>query len=349
MLGGMARSSRRRSTFVPTTFWAALFAPSLIGVAVATCWITGVALRFPRDVLDQLDWGVIGGGLLVSFVYYRYRLAKTRRSPERHRLPEVIGKAHGMTWQPITAVPALLTDAFGPLNDGSVRDLLSSTAGGEVEIGTFERHSARNHEGYVQDWGFLGIRLGRRMPNILLLAAGSGTLLGGAASDGASRPVGSQRLKLEGDFDEHFTLYCPAGYEADALYLFTPDLMAVLIDEAHGFSVQVLDDALVFYSPKPIDYEDAVLIDRLFRIVDLVGAKALRSAARYEDDRARQPGTIAPAGRRLQRAVPRWPTLVLWYSANVALGVAVGALALVIRLGADPAQWADRAQQPWMF
>lgn len=32
-------------------------------------------------------------------------------------------------------------------------------------------------------------------------------------------PLRSQRLRLEGECDRHFTLYCPAGYERDALYL----------------------------------------------------------------------------------------------------------------------------------
>ncbi|GAA1220365.1 hypothetical protein GCM10009655_19930 [Rhodoglobus aureus] len=30
-----------------------------------------------------------------------------------------------------------------------------------------------------------------------------------------------QVLKLEGDFNEHFTLYSPRHYERDALYVFT--------------------------------------------------------------------------------------------------------------------------------
>lgn len=352
----MAKPGRPRSPFVPTSFWAALFAPSLIIVAVATCWVAALILDFPQDVLDELDWGVIGGGLVVSFVYYRYRLAKNHPTRESFLAPGVVAEQHRMTWQPEAKVPALLVDAFGPLNHGIVRDLLTSTSGGEVQLGTFERHSADNDEGYVQDWGFLGLRLGRRLPNILLLASGSGaafggTGLGGAGSGGtgAFRPVGSQRLKLEGDFDEHFALYCPKGYESDALYLFTPDLMALLIDQARGLSVQLLDDALVFYSPTPIDYQDAALIARLFRIVDLVGAKALRASGSYRDDRAPDPVTVAPEGQRLQRAVPRWPTLVLWYSANVVLGVAIGALALGIRLGIDPGQWAARAQEPWLF
>ena len=42
------------------------------------------------------------------------------------------------------------------------------------------------------------------------------------------RSTRTQVLSLEGDFDRYFTLYCPKEYERDALYVFTPDLMALL-------------------------------------------------------------------------------------------------------------------------
>ncbi|MCU1579302.1 MAG: hypothetical protein JWP19_1506 [Rhodoglobus sp.] len=332
-----------RSTFVPTSFWAALFAPTLTFVAVFGCWVPAVLLNFPTDVLDQLDWGVLGGGLVISYLYFVYR----RRRNGWSIAPSRVAAAHEMTWEATAPVPQLLLDAFGPLNNGTVRNLLSSTTGGELRIGTFERFSAPNDEGYVQDWGFLGMRLARSLPNILLLARGEGSGFGGG--DAASAPVGSQRLRLEGDFDDAFALYCPKGYETDALYLLTPDLMALLIDDAGGLSVQLLDDAIVFYSPRAIDFRDAALIERLFRIVDEVGAKALRGSARYRDDRAAEAGTVAADGRRLRRRIPRWPTLVLWYCANALFGLAIAAIALVIRLGPDPWQWADRAQQPWPF
>ena len=330
---------RVRSPFVPTNFWAALFSPALVVFAVLTCWAAAFSLDFPEDVLDELDWGVIGGGIVVSFVYYRYRLHKTRPTREAFLAPTRVAEAHGMSCETQAAVPALIANAFGT-NGGLIRDLLSSIEGGEVRMGTFERHSARGDGGYIQDWGFVALRLAKKLPNIQLLGKGDEPL---------SRPIESQRLSLEGDFDEHFTLYCPKDYEQDALYLFTPDLMALLVDEAGGFSVQLIDDALVFYSPNPIDYLDDAQVARLFRIVDLVGAKALRGSARYDDDRSDDPAAVAPAGARLVRAVPRWPVLVLWYSANAVLGIAIGVLALGIRLGLDPTQWADRAQQPWLF
>ncbi len=57
-----------------------------------------------------------------------------------------------------------------------------------------------------------------------------------------------QHLSLEGDFDRYFRLYCPTGYERDALYLFTPDVMARFIDSAATLEVEIVDDWLFLYS-----------------------------------------------------------------------------------------------------
>lgn len=48
-----------------------------------------------------------------------------------------------------------------------------------------------------------------------------------------------QVLSLEGDFDRYFTPYCPKQYERDALSVFTPDLMALCIDEAAPFDIEI--------------------------------------------------------------------------------------------------------------
>lgn len=39
-------------------------------------------------------------------------------------------------------------------------------------------------------------------------------------------------LSLEGDFNKYFTLYVPPEYEIEALQIFTPDIMAKLIDKS---------------------------------------------------------------------------------------------------------------------
>ncbi|GAA1328325.1 hypothetical protein ACFSWE_11195 [Leucobacter albus] len=89
--------------------------------------------------------------------------------------------------------------------------------------------------------GYAEFRLPTRLPHLLLIRTGS--LAPGLLAK--RRPAPGQRLPLEGDFHRSFTVYCPSGYERDALYLLTPDVMAALVDGAQGFDVEIVDDRLL--------------------------------------------------------------------------------------------------------
>jgi len=70
-------------------------------------------------------------------------------------------------------------------------------------------------------------------------------------------------LKLEGDFNDYFTLYVPnEDYEMEALQIFTPEIMVKLMDTANGFSFEFIDDKLYIYN-KNIIYKKAGL-DNLY-------------------------------------------------------------------------------------
>jgi hypothetical protein len=119
-------------------------------------------------------------------------------------------------------------------------------------------------------------------------------------------------VSLEGDFDTHFALYAPKEYERDALYLFTQDLMALLIDEAGGLDVELVDDTMFVCSATPFDLLASATYERMGRIVATVGAKTLRQTARYSDERIgdRLRNEVAPPGRRLRRRTP-WIAIVV--------------------------------------
>jgi len=147
----------------------------------------------------------------------------------------------------------------------------------------------------VKTYGYIAIQLERAVPQLVL----------DSKRNGSSIPMmigGGQKLALEGDFQKHFTLYCPSGYERDALYVFTPDLMALLIDETGDFDVEVVDDMLFVYAVQPFDTASAAVWERIGRIRDIVGAKAISQTDYYADDRQTDAATapIAEQGRRLQ-------------------------------------------------
>ncbi|GAA4738681.1 hypothetical protein GCM10025783_06690 [Amnibacterium soli] len=191
--------------------------------------------------------------------------------------------------------------------------------------------SGKDRRTRVYRWAYLVVQLDRHLPQLVLdavqndhrvLGIGSSNLPGSFAS--------AQRLGLEGDFDRFFRLYVPEGYERDALYVLTADLMALLIDQAGtgaALDVEVVDDRMFFYASGHLDYGDPAVWQRLTTIVRTVGAKTLRQTVRYADDRIgdRAVDVVAPQGRRLRRGGITGATAVVlvaiaaWIALNLLL------------------------------
>jgi hypothetical protein len=164
----------------------------------------------------------------------------------------------------------------------------------------------------------MAVKLDRQLPQMLLEAKANAGLFGTVRVGDTSVVV-----TLEGDFNEYFTLRVPMGYERDARYVLTPDLMALLIDESSAFDVELIDDWMFIYSPEPFVGADPQLYERLFRILSTVGVKTVRQTSRYTDPRPRWSGA---KGARFVRGIPLWIVVVGWCA------VAAFALVLVLSL-----------------
>ncbi|HUG50630.1 MAG TPA: hypothetical protein VLZ78_06500 [Terrimesophilobacter sp.] len=215
-------------------------------------------------------------------------------------------RANGLTFLP-SAVPAYPGAIFGLGQGRLATDHLATATGRYLDLGNYRYSTGSGDDRTTHQWGFLALKLDRVLPHILLDAKANNGLFGTS-----TLPISFDRaqvLSLEGDFDRYFTLYCPKDYERDALYVFTPDLLALLIDESRHFDVEIVDDWMFVYSTTRFDMTDPGTLRRLFRIVDTVGAKTLRQTARYSDERG-SGGIVAPAGRRLRRGLPLAAVLV---------------------------------------
>lgn len=184
-----------------------------------------------------------------------------------------------------------------------VSDHFVTPSGRFLDFGNYRYSTGSGKNRTTRHWGFLALQLDRNMPNIVLDSK---------ANNGIFRTTNlpatfsrDQILRLEGDFDRYFTLYCPKEYEQDALYVLTPDLMALLIDDAAPFDVEIADSWIFFYSQAPLDMLAPSTYQRLFRIVQTVGVKAIRQTARYADEKVGIPGAnvVAPQGQRLRHGV----------------------------------------------
>lgn len=226
-------------------------------------------------------------------------LARLRSGRRQFRL-DALARANGFVYRPLVTAPHWRGFILG---HGVTRDLLER--GDALRIGNHRVPGGRNRG--EQRWGVVELRLPVELPHIVLDARANGSLRR------AGLPIDldpDQRLRLEGDFDRHFALFCPTGYEADALYLFTPDVMARFIDTAAALDVEIVDDRLLLIARRDLATLDAETWRWLGSVIDALQEKVERWS-RWRDDRLageaaglgaaliRPPRGVAPQGRRL--------------------------------------------------
>ena len=213
-------------------------------------------------------------------------------------------RANGFVFSPSDPNPAYPGSIFQLGDSRTAVDHFRTTEGRFLDFGNYRYTTGSGKSRTTRTWGFLAIELDRRLPHMVLDSTANNGLFGGTNLPATFHK--DQVLSLEGDFDRYFTLYCPKEYERDALYVFTPDLMALCIDEAAPFDIEIVDDWMFVYSSKPFPSGNPDVYRRLLRIVETVGAKTLTQTDRYQDDRAAAPfaaNVVAPQGTRLRRGV----------------------------------------------
>ncbi len=218
---------------------------------------------------------------------------------------------------------------FNPKIDDPVRDgmifnigssrraysILSSTTSNPFEIAnyTYTTGSGKNSSTHI--YGYIMVQLDRNLPHMVLDSKANNTsIFGLSISDLPLEFNKDQKLSLEGDFDSHFTLYAPKEYERDALYVFTPDLMQLFIDESHNFDAEIVDNKIFIYSNTQFDLTNQALLQRLFNVIDKVVSKVESQTEHYIDERVGSAikDTIAVPGRRL-KIRKSWVTIVLLF------------------------------------
>jgi len=216
-----------------------------------------------------------------------------------HRFAE----ANGLVYSPASGQPSYPGAIFSLGSSRTVTDHFRSASDRFLDYGNYRYTTGSGKNRTTHRWGFLALELDRALPHMVLDSKSNNGLFGGSNLPAVFSK--DQVLSLEGDFDRWFTLYCPRQYERDALYVFTPDLMALLIDEAAPFDVEIVDRWMFVYSARSLDMRQPAVHQRMLRIVDTVGGKTLSQTDRYRDERVESfaANAVAPQGRRLKRGV----------------------------------------------
>lgn len=252
----------------------------------------GVGLLFPALILI---------GLLVLGTVVLARVLSKSTWERLLRLSR-FGTANGLVFAAKSPNPSYPGAIFNRGDSrASLNHFRSAPSDRFFDFGTYTFSTGSGKSRATHKWGFLALNLDRALPHMVLDSRANNSWLGSNLPATFSK---DQILRLEGDFNEHFTLYSPKEYERDALYVFTPDLMALLIDNAAPFDVEIVDQWMFVYSRRAFEPLDPATYHRLFGIIDTVGAKTLTQTDRYVDDRV---GTfaanvVAPPGKRLKRS-----------------------------------------------
>ncbi|UGS25365.1 hypothetical protein K8F61_11800 [Microbacterium resistens] len=94
------------------------------------------------------------------------------------------------------------------------------------------------------------------------------------------------RMELEGDFAKTFLLLVPEGYEQDALYVFTPDLMARVQDLGSGAELELVEDRAYVYLPGGTRFDRPEVMRRTIEMAEELHRRLADRTARYRDDAA---------------------------------------------------------------
>ena len=189
---------------------------------------------------------------------------------------EAFAAANGLQYAENSPGPDYPSAIFHAGIDVTVQQHYRPLAGQFFDIGNLRYYvGVPGLDYHSQHRGFIAIHLPSALPHMFLDATGNNRF------GRTGLPVefdSGQVLELEGNFNDTFTLYARAGFEADALYIFTPDLMALVLDQTASFDVEIANDWMFVFSRERFDLADAQLMSRLLGIVEVVGAKARKQA-----------------------------------------------------------------------
>lgn len=249
-----------------------VFVPIMVSLVVTLASVSG-SPGSATVVLLLAALVVAGVGVLIW--------AGVRRAREiRYRL-DGFARANGMSYVPRVANPALPGMIFGIGSGRLAKDLVRGQSPRHVEFGNYQYTVKSGKHSTTYKWGYVAVKLDVPLPNIVLDALGNNAVFGSNLPASFHK---EQALSLEGDFDRYFRLYCPAGYERDALYLFTPDIMARFIDNAAQLDVEIVDDWMFLYTKRQVSTLDPATWAWLFGAVGALMTK-FDQWARWRDER----------------------------------------------------------------
>jgi hypothetical protein len=235
----------------------------------------------------------------VAFLWWKVGQRLRADRVGRYRLQN-FAAANDMTYHDEVADPGHPGMIFAIGGERISTNVLRTSSAPLIEFGHHQYIVHTGDHAMTHHWGYVAITLDVTLPHIVLDAVGNNSILGSSLPTSFGS---AQRLSLEGDFDRYFELYCPEGYERDALYLFSPDVMARFVDTGALFDIEIVDNTLFLYTGPAVVTLSPSMWEWLFDTVTALNAKLARWE-RWRDERKPEPPQQA-----LQGTAPSSPAL----------------------------------------
>lgn len=171
------------------------------------------------------------------------------------------------------------------------------------EVGEVYSEYGQGRSRRAHIFAYLTFPLPQNTPNMLL--DGKKNNFSAFGMNMSNLPVafdGDQVVSLEGDFDKYYTLYAPEGYGRDVRYIFTPNLMEMLIHESSNIDLEIIDNKMYVYF-STFNFTDPAFWKTIERLMQSIGDTINRQTQYYQDDNTVSKGVVADGGRRLKRGV----------------------------------------------
>lgn len=200
----------------------------------------------------------------------------------------------------------------------------------KTEIGNFQYYTGSGKSRKVHNWGYMRIPLARNLPNIVLDSKQNNVF-----NNVSNLPVvltGASKLELEGDFNKYFTLYVPQGYERDALYVFTPNVMQTLIASGANYDLEIIDNHLVVYRPTRFSLDSEAELKSVLNTFEVIANELRRQTMRYADERvenAKVENIVAESGARINEGISPREIFVLVAGVVIILLIAADIFGLI--------------------
>lgn len=245
------------------------------------------------------NYGSISGLVFFAVVVAGVGLYLHRRGVQRRAKLYKFAKQNGLIYTSSEAPSGREGMIFGFGRSQTIADRFTLPDGTEIANYHYTTGSGKSRQTHY--WGYIRLPLKRRLPHMVLDSKKNN--LFGRLSNLPQTFRGVQKLSLEGDFDNYFTLYAPGEYKTDALYVFTPDVMQALITAGDDYDMEVIDDMMYIYRyANGFDFTSRNEWQSLQSIIGAIGPEIDQQTRRYADVQIgnRVLNQVAEPGRRLK-------------------------------------------------